>query len=233
MASERSFQDRYQKGLSLKGAVESFTPAYDPDDAAFSVAGIDTALDAAEAANTAVDTAKMPYENAVNDREALVKSLGPLVTQSLAYVQSNTAWKSRAEAVKKAADKVRGHTRPPKPPAVPDPNAKKREQGQRGYVEIAEFLRQYIARITALTGYAPPSENISLASFGALKTQLTALNESIPDLSQTLADAIRDRQEIYDDESGLHFVFKGVKKAIKGQYGQSSPQWGQVSALAW
>jgi hypothetical protein len=238
MASERSFEDRKQKALELKGAIESFTPAYDAEDAAFSVTALDAAITAATDANTAVDDAKQPWETAVVQRQDVVTTIMPLITQSLAYVASNTAWKSRYEAVKRAADKVRGFTKKkPKTPAptegTGDATEKKREQGQRGFMEIAEFFRQYISRLTALAGYAPASANISLASLNALKTELDGLNISIPDLSQVLADAVRDRQEAYNNETGLHFVFKGVKAAVKGQYGQRSPEFGQVSLLQW
>lgn len=233
MASEQSFFDRKQKALTLKGAIDSFAPAYAPEDDAFSALSLDAAITAATDANTAHDDAKQPWENAVDERVALVKSLGPLITQSLAYVKSNTAWKAKFDNVKKAADKVRG-VRKPARPAVPEGTTdKKREQGQRGYMEIAEFFRQYISRITALTGYAPTSTNISLASLGALRTQFDTLNETIPDLSQTLADAIGDRQKAYDDESGLHFVFKGVKNAVKAQYGQASNEYNQVKGITW
>lgn len=238
MASERSYEDRQQKALELKGAVDNFTPVYDPEDTAFSVASLDTAITAAATANTEVDDAKQPWENAVAARQAAVAQIMPLVTQSLAYVSSNTAWKSRFQSVKRAADKVRGHTK--KKRATPPPTGggsaaaeKKREQGQRGYMEIAEFFRQYISRLTALTGYAPSSADISLASLGTLKTALDGYNTSIPDLSQTLGDAIRDRQTAYDSETGLHFVFKGVKAAVKGQYGQKSPQFAQVTLIKW
>jgi hypothetical protein len=238
MASEESFEDRKNKALQLKGAVESFTPAYDPDDAAFAVTALDTAIETVEDANTAVDDAKQPWETAVAERQNAVGSIMPLVTQSLAYVSANTAWKSKFALVKRAADKVRGHSKrkrqtPPPTEGPGDAAEKKREQGQRGYMEIAEFFRQYISRLTKLAGYAPASANISLASLNALKTQLDGLNSSIPDLSETLADAIRDRQTAYNDETGLHFVFKGVKAAVKGQYGQKSPQFGQVTIIKW
>jgi hypothetical protein len=233
MASEQSFLDRKQKALTLKGAIDTFDPAYAPQDAAFSSASLQDAIDAVTDANTAHDDAKQPWETAVDERQALMKSLGPLVTQSLAYVKSVTAWKARYESVKKAADKVRGVRKPALPALPENTTEKKREQGQRGYVEIAEFFRQYIARITSLTGYAPTSANISLASLGALRTQFDALNESIPDLSQTFSDAIGDRQLAYDDVSGLHFVFKGVKDAVKAQYGQASNQYNQVKGIRW
>lgn len=233
MASEQSFLDRKQKALTLKGAIDSFAPAYAPEDDTFSATGLGDAIAAVTAANTAHDDAMQPWENAVDERVALVKSIGPLVTQSLAYVKSNTAWKAKFDNVKKAADKVRGVRKPPRPALPEGTSDKKREQGQRGFMEIAEFFRQYISRLTALTGYAPTSASISLANLGALRTQFDALNESIPDLSQTLADAIGDRQTAYDDETGLHFVFKGVKDSVKAQYGQASQEFAQVKGIKW
>ena len=104
---------------------------------------------------------------------------------------------------------------------------------QRSYSEIASFFAQYISRLTKLTGYAPASENITLTSLNALRTTFEGLNISIPDLSQDLADATRDRLQSYNKETGLHFVFNGVKKAVKAQYGQKSPEFGQVSLIKW
>ena len=233
MASEKSFLDRLQKALSLKGAIETMTPAYAAEDEDFSLASLEAGIDAAEAANTAHDEAEQPWSNAVADRQALVKSLKPLVTQSLAYVQSKTVWKARFLQVKAAADKVRGVSKPTKPAPPDGTTNKKREQGQRGFMEIAAFFRQYLSRLTKLTGYAPSSENITLASLGALSTQFDALNESIPDLGQTLGDAIADRQKVYDKESGLHYVFLGVKTAVKAQYGQASSEFAQVKGMKW
>ena len=55
MASERSFEDRKQKALELKGVITSFTPAYVAEDAAFTEVALTAAIDAATAPNTAVD----------------------------------------------------------------------------------------------------------------------------------------------------------------------------------
>ena len=233
MASERSFLDRYQKGLTLKGAIETMTPVYDAEDDDFSLVSLDAALAAADDANTAHDEASQPWTNAVADRAALLKQLNPLVTQSLSYVKSNTAWKNRYLQVKAAADKVRGHRKPPKPAPPDGTTDKTREQGQRGYMEIAGFFRQYLSRLTKLTSYAPSSANITLASLTALSTQFDALNESIPNLEQTLSDAAGDRQRAFDKVSGLHYVFLGVKTAVKAQYGQSSQEYSQVKGIRW
>lgn len=235
MASEQSFTDRVQRAGELGTSVAGMTPPYAPADAAFSLTALNAAVAAAKAANTAVDDARPPYQDAVGDRAALVKLIGPLVTQSLAYVKSNTAWAKRYDAVKNLADKVRGIS-PPKPKvkvADPAPDKKERSRGEQSYVEIATHLKRYIARLEGLAGFAPQDDKISIAAFTEHWTTLDGLNQSLPTLAQTLADAITDRQEAYTGPTGLKFVFDGVKTSVKGQYGQSSVAYKSISGKKW
>ena len=234
MASERSFQDRYQRGNSLKNAVATFTPVYSPPDPKFTLGALGTALSNADAANTLVTERRAPYQDDVDDRQALIKAISPLVTQSLAHVKSNTAWAKRYDAVKKAADKVRGiRPKPPKKSADPEPDKKTRESGERSFVEIAAHFKAYIARLAALPGYLPTDDAIKLPALEATWLQLDDLNQSVSSLSQALADAVRDRADAYTGEGGLKFVFDGVKTSVKGQYGQSSPNTRAVTAMRW
>lgn len=233
MQSEKSFHDRVQRAEKLHIAVSAFVPAYQPADAAYSLAAFTATIARATTANAAVDTSRMPYQDKVADRAALVKTLGPLVTQSLAYVKSNTAWAKRFDAIKALADKVRG-VRPPKAQkGDPATYKKTRNSGESSYVEIAAHLKRYIARLEALTGYAPPDAKISIAQLNAQHTTLTELNQSVPALAQTLADAIADRQESYNGPTGLKACFDGVKVSVKGQYGQTSPQYKSISGMRW
>jgi hypothetical protein len=237
MASEQSFTDRVQGTDELGTSVAGMTPPYAPADAAFSLTALNAAVAAAKAANTAVDDARPPYQDAATDRAALVKLIGPLVTQSLAYVKSNTAWAKRYDAVKNLADKVRGIS-PPKAKtkakvADPAPDKKERSRGEQSYVEIAAHLKRYIARLEGLGGFAPQDEKISIASFTEHWTTLDGFNQSLPTLAQTLADAISDRQEAYTGPTGLKFVFDGVKTSVKGQYGQASVAYKSISGKKW
>lgn len=233
MQSEKTFQDRVQRAEKLQISVASFQPGYQPADVVYSLASLTAAIGRASAANAAVDEARVPYQDQVADRAALVKTIGPLVTQSLAYVKSNSAWAKRFDAIKALADKVRGVT-PPRPqkgdPAV---DKKTRNSGEMSFVEIASHLKRYIARLEGLTGYAPPDAKITLASFSGHLTSLNELNQSIPTLAQTLADAVADRQESYIGTSGLKACFDGVKLSVKGQYGQTSPQYKSISSMRW
>lgn len=233
MASEQSFTDRAQRADELSAAVAAMTPPYAPADARFSLAALDAAVAAAEAANTAVDDARPPYQDDASDRAALVKLIGPLVTQSLAYVKSNTAWAKRYDAVKDLADKVRGISPAKAKVADPEPDKKERHRGEQSYVEIAAHLKRYIARLDGLAGFAPQDDKISIASLTGHWTTLDGFNQSLPTLAQTLADAISDRQEAYIGPAGLKFVFDGVKTSVKGQYGQASVPYKSISGKKW
>jgi hypothetical protein len=233
MASETSFQDRVQRAGELRAAVVQLAPAYAPPDVKFSLPAFTTAITVAETANGTVESMRIPFTDKTDDREVLVRSIGPLVTQSLAYVKSNTAWAKRYEAVKKAADKVRGVRPTKKKAGDPEPDTKKREQGERSYVEIAGFFRAYVDRVTALAGYAPPDGRITEDSLNDRYEELNTLNKAIPTASQALADAISDRAEAFTGATGLKFVFDGVKTSVKGQYGQGSAQFRGVSGMRW
>ena len=234
MASERSFQDRYQRAQSLEDAVSLLAPAYAPPDPKFTLAALTAALAAADAANTLVTTRRSLHDDDASDRKALVKSLSPLVTQSLWHVKSHSAWAARRDAVKRAADKVRGirprRKRPPVGPPAPRPP---RQPAELSYVEIAAHLQAYIARLAALPGYAPADDAIKLPALQALWQQLDALNQHLAALRQDLADAIRDRAAAYTGEAGLKSVFLGVKASVKGQYGLKSPHSRAISAIHW
>lgn len=233
MASEKSFQDRAQRANDLKAAVTLLDPAYAPADPKFTLAALAAAITTAETANGNVETLRIPYQDPTSDRSALVRTIGPLATQALAYVKSNTAWDNRHEAVKKAADKVRG-VRPPAPkPADPEPDQKQRENGERSYMEIAGFLKSYIERLDGLGGYTPQDPKIGIAAFTALGSTLDGFNQSIPIASQALTDAISDRQDSFNGPTALKFVFDGVKGSVKGQYGQASVQYKSISGTIW
>lgn len=231
MASERSFQDRISRAAALKDAVALFTPAYAPVDPKFTLLALGTAVSQAENASDRVDQNQLPYEDAVTARKALVKALGPLITQSLAYIKSNTAWAKRYEAIKKAADKVRGvQPKAPKKGADPDPDKKARERGERSHAEIVAFFRSYLTRLAAIEGYAPPDEKIAIPTLEVNCQELEDLNTSLSTLGQILADGIRDRQEVMQT---LKSVFDGIKISTKGQYGLRSPEYSAISGIKW
>ena len=156
--------------------------------------------------------------------------IGMLIWNTSAPSQSQGR---RHDAIKRAADKARGVKPKGKKKADPDPDAKVRQSGERSYVEIANFFKIFVDRLMALSGYVPPDTKITTTSLYAQHTLLAGMNTSMPGLEEALADAISDRYETFFNATGLKFVFDGVKSAVKGQYGVSSPQYGMVKGIKW
>jgi hypothetical protein len=48
-----------------------------------------------------------------------------------------------------------------------------------------------------------------------------------------LADAIRDRRDLHLGDTGLKFIFDGVKQSVKGQYGHRSLKYKAVRGIRW
>ncbi len=208
-------------------------PAYAPADVKYEVAALTAAINACATGNSTVDALRMPWQDVVDDRIALVKSLGPLVTQALGYVKSNTAWADRFAAVKRAADKVRGVRRSKKEVGDGEDAGPTRTQGERSFVELAAFFKTFVDRLISLPGYAPADAKISTTELLALHAEFEAMNTARPTLAEALADAITDRKETFLGPMGLKFVFDGIKTSVKGQYGQGSPQFRMVKGIKW
>ena len=149
--SEQSYRDRQGKAQSLRDATSMFSPAFAPADTSLNAGNFQAFLNGSvpgqlsvETANTAVETLETNYTTNATTRVALVKSVRAAVTQAVAYVKSNTAWKSEFKSVKRIGDQLRGVRPPakvvvPPPPAPGDPPAdpaKPRNKGEQAYTEL-------------------------------------------------------------------------------------------------
>ena len=233
MNSKQSFSDHLQHAATLEAAVLLLSPVYVPGDIKFTVAELASAIAVSTAATETVETLKIPLQDLVSDRAALVKAIRPLVTQAVGFVKSNTAWSDRFVAVKRVADKVRKVPSSKMEAGDGGPTGQARAKVEGSFVEIAAFFKTFVDRLISLPGYAPPDTKISTTELLALHTQFEAMNTARPTLADALADAITDRKETFLGPTGLKFVFDGVKTSVKGQYGQGSTQYGMVKGIRW
>ena len=119
---------------------------------------------------------------------------------------------------------------PGDPVPVPD---KPRNKGEQAYVELAAHLGVFVTAITACSGYAPPSADISIATFNAQLSQFNGLNGFICTLDSQLTTARENRRRLYFEGDCLQTKFQAVKDAVKGQYGQNGAQYGTVKTIKW
>ncbi len=240
--SERSFSDRLQKARSLSAATAIMSPAFQPADVTLGIIPFDNYLDTVSTSIDDVATALTDFSTAVQQRIFDTDKAQALCTQIVSYVKSNATWKLQFPRIKQLADKVRG-IKPPRqtlPPPAPNPGeptpplAKQRDRGDGSYAEIEANFKALVAAVTALAAYNPPDVAIKAATLGSMALSLSEDNASMAAADQALDDAQRARYALfYEPESGLAAKFKAIKDAVKGQYGQTSTEWGSVKGMRW
>ena len=239
--SEKSFADRLQKMRNLRDALDTFTPTFSPADPNFSVTSLTTFITTVNGINGDVEASRNSWTNITNQREADVDTAKKRCTQIVNYVKSNAVWKLKFESIKRLCDKVRNikpkrrpaPVPPPPPGATPGPASPPRDRGDGSYAEIAGNFFALLGALGQLGGYVPPDDAIKLAAITTLSNALTADNGAVSVAEQDLAGTQSLRAEQYYGPAGLAERFAGAKLAVKGQYGVSSPQWGQVKSMRW
>lgn len=240
--AEKSYRDRQGRAQLLIDTCGLLAPAYAPGDPSLTKPNFILFLNGVESANTNVANLEVNYTNNAASRIVLLKSIRDGATQAVAYVKSNSAWATQFKAVKMAADKLRGVSPPSKPAPPPaggpdgEPPAatEKRNKGEQAYVELQAHFSTLISALTACSGYAPPSMNISLGTFNSLLSQFRGLNMFICQLSGQLTTAREARRSLYyAGAQCLERKFQAIKNSVKGQYGQNSAQYAAVKSIKW
>jgi len=240
--SEQSKIDRANKAHILLTALKGFVPVYTSADSDLSIPNFTAFLVLVDAANEEVENTKSFFSLAVEKRRLDSSAAQLLTTQVINYVASNKAWKADLPRIKELANQVR-EIKPPRkttPPPAPQPGQpapaeeKPRDRGNGSYAEIAVRFKALGAKVATLPGYAPDDDDIKAPALATLAAQLAANNDAVETTDSDLDKAQRRRHELFDTpETGLADKFQAIKKAVKGQYGQSSTQFAQVKGIKW
>lgn len=237
MATESSFRDREARCNLLRDAVAGFVPAFNPPDASIGIAPFTVFLAKVNEENTRVETLEAEYTAPAAERADLTREIKLRATQALNRLKSNRAWAPNYKAAKLAADKLRG-VRPRKSAPVPESaseeSAKRRNQGEQAYAEVAALFGKFIAAAAAADGYetGAPVE-IEEATMEAMRLQLVNLNNSLSQIDVQLTAARQKRKITYFGEEGLQKKTQSIKSAVKGQYGLRSAPWLAVKGIKW
>ena len=236
MPSERSYPDRHARAVLLQTNIAGFSPAFAPADASLSAANFLAFCGLVEVANDAVGNSLGAWRVLVEERQEMVKTMKATATRVLAYLKSSAAFAGRLKTATAAANKLRGVTpKKPKAPAEPPPGepAKSRNSGNQSYGDIAQYFKALIVSVTGLAGYAPaPAGNpITLSNLSGTLSNYRSKNEAILPLEVTWRDKVGERALIFDGKNGLRDKMTAVKNAVKAQYGQSSPEYGDVKGI--
>jgi hypothetical protein len=96
-----------------------------------------------------------------------------------------------------------------------------------------ENLDKLIKLLSSIPLYAPNEKDLSVTGLSALYSDLMSKNAAVVNAATTLSNARIERNKIlYGADAGLCDVAFAVKSYVKSLFGPSSPQYKQVSKIA-
>ena len=174
------------------------------------------------------------FQQAVDLREAAFAPLGALVTRLVNAYEVMGSDAALLDAVKALAKKIKGQRAKPKPSASDtEPTPKNNSASQ---MDFDSRLNNFDALVKTLQGdaaYLPNEAELKLPALQTLVATLQTRNSAVDTAYQPVSLARANRNGVlYHPITGLVAVAALVKKYVKSVYGATSPQFGQVSGLA-
>jgi hypothetical protein len=225
---------------NLISICTGYGTSYNPSKAAIKLPALSTLFTGAKNALSAINTAFPPYTNAIDAREIVFDPLSKLITRVINALDSSDVPKQTVAAAKTIARKIQGKRASKKsPPVVADPatpaieSPKSISASQMGFDNRIENFDKLIQLLSSQTGYTPNETDLQVSALSALLADMKAKNTAAMNASAPLSNARIARNNLfYATGTGLVDISGEVKKYVKSVFGGTSPQYKQVSGLA-
>ena len=104
---------------------------------------------------------------------------------------------------------------------------------QQSYDQLIQHLAGLNAVLAAEPSYTPNESDLKVSTIDAKIADLTAKNTAVANAYATISNTRIERNEIlYSPQEGLVETAGEVKKYVKSVFGATSPQYKQISKLA-
>ncbi len=225
---------------TLISYAEGYGTDYNPSNPDITIKAMQALRVNAKASLSVVNKAMTPYGKAVENREILFTPLNKLITRCMDAFVSSKASKQAIDNLKTPARKIKG-TRatkkegpkidPANPDAVPQDNSI--SVSQLSYDMRVENFEKFIEVLKVETNYKPNETDLQTATLEALYADMNDKNTLVKDAAKPLNNARIARNKIlYHPVTGLVQIATEAKNYIRSVYSLASPQYKQVSKLA-
>lgn len=220
--------------------VTGYGAAYNPSKPALKLPALQALSTSAKAAVGAVNSALPAYSNAVSAREAAFAPLSKLTTRVLNALKATDTTAQVDESAVAIAHKIQGKRATPKKTEeqVKALSAEGKEvneisASQMSYDSRLDNLDKLIKLLASLPLYAPNEAELKVAALTAIYNDLKAKNAAVVTATVPLSNARISRNDIlYKPNVGIVDIALDTKTYIKSVFGASSPQYKQISKLA-
>lgn len=219
--------------------VTGYGATYNPSKNSIKLPQLNALLTNAKNSLTAVNTALIPFNNAVNAREIAFKPLSKLITRIINALDATDASAQVVKDGKTIARKLQGRRASDKitpvadNPATPESEAPKSiSASQMSFDNRIENFGKLITLLTNEPLYAPNENDLKLTQLNALLTSLKTTNTAVINATTPASNARISRNKIlYLAGTGLYDIQAEVKKYVKSVFGARSPEYKQISGI--
>lgn len=235
MVSERSFQDRYGRALSLKEALE-LIPGYSPSDEMISLGKFNALLDEIADMNNGIGVLKDEYTRAVTERRLLffdTQGIKKRASAILNYCKSVSSIKTSMPSIQKMVKKINNQQKPKNSAApAPEGEGKKRNTGEQSYAELTQFMYDLNEMLKTLgDAYSPNNPLITTDNLTAYINSLKLKNEASAESDFKYSKAIKERTALYEGDNGLREKMAAIRAYMRGDFGANSPEYLAIREL--
>ena len=181
------------------------------------------------ALHNAIDTAKQPFINAVNQRQIRYADLPSFSTRIVnALAASSGVSQQLVDDATTILRKIRGD----RAKKLNPDNENSISVSQRSFDMLQDHFVELIALVSATPTYTPNEPSLQVPALTIAKTQALALNQAVVTATVALANARKLRNEaLYAEVVGVLPTVKLIKTYVKSAFGARSVEYKQISGF--
>ncbi len=218
-------------------AVEGYSSVYNPSKKEFQAPNLRLKSAAAQQQITNHNKISGSCKVMIDKRAAVYDPLNSLVTSIFNYLKSTGGSKAAINEVGQVVRKLKGLRAGKKT----IPAAQGEEQDEHKQISVSQLsfddrlnnFDKLIYQLELIPDYLPNEAIFTLEDLRQYYMRMEAANKAVLKAKNELENAIIARnKEFYDKETGLIEIGKANKLYIKALYGPNSPEYRQVSGIA-
>jgi len=225
---------------TLISYITAFGTDYNPSKNSLTIPELQKNLSESKVSLSTVNVAFSAHSNASAARESAFEPLSKLVTRANNALKATDTTTQVDDSAKTIVRKLQGTRASAK---LTDEEKKALEAEGKSSTQISssqmsfddriENFDKFITLLSSIPNYAPNEEDLKITSLSALRDDLRTKNTEVLPTEVQLSNARIARNEIQDRPlTGLVDIAFDTKVYIKSVYGATSPQYKQVSKLA-
>ncbi|WP_291124852.1 hypothetical protein [Flavobacterium sp. UBA6031] len=225
---------------TLISYITAFGTDYNPSKNSLTIPELQKKLSESKVSLSTVNVAFSAHSNASAARESAFEPLSKLVTRANNALKATDTTTQVDDSAKTLVRKIQG-TRASTKFTEEEKKALEAEgksatqisTSQMGFNDRLENFDKFITLLSSIPNYAPNEEDLKITSLSALRDDLRTKNTEVLPTEVQLSNASIARNDIQDRPlTGLVDIAFDAKVYIKSVFGATSPQYKQVSKLA-